>query len=242
MSVVDGGFGLDFMDGGAGVDTLDVTFFNGAYHLNMVTGVTNFVGETAINFEYVHTGNGHDIITGTLGANYIDTNGGNDRVFAGSGNDRVYAGTGNDFVDGGAGNDRLLGEAGNDSLIGGTGNDYINGTSYAAEGNGERDVLTSGSLNDQDLFVLGDRSGGVGRVFYNNAGDSDLAIIRDFDRYNFVGDLADRIQLMGSAAAYSITSEQGGAGIRFGGDLIGLVEGVSAANLNLNNSNQFTYV
>ena len=41
----DGGAGNDQMNGGSGFDTLDVRFFNGAYHLNMATGVTNFVGE-----------------------------------------------------------------------------------------------------------------------------------------------------------------------------------------------------
>jgi serralysin len=53
---------------------LDVTFLGGAYAINLTTGVTNFVGETAVNFEsdiYRYTafsestvGAGRDIING----------------------------------------------------------------------------------------------------------------------------------------------------------------------------------
>ena len=66
---IDGGTGLDRMDGGAGIDTLDVRFWNGAYNLNMITGVTNYAGETAVNFENVYTGGGNDRIIGTAGNN-----------------------------------------------------------------------------------------------------------------------------------------------------------------------------
>jgi Ca2+-binding RTX toxin-like protein len=48
---IDGRFGLDTMDGGNNIDTLDVSFFSGAYVLDMTTGITNFIGEIAINFE-----------------------------------------------------------------------------------------------------------------------------------------------------------------------------------------------
>ncbi|NEZ54989.1 calcium-binding protein, partial [Adonisia turfae] len=239
---IDGGLGLDRMDGGAGIDTLDVRFWNGAYNLNMITGVTNYVGETATNFERVYTGAGNDIITGTAGANYIHTGAGNDSVFAGAGNDTVVGGLGNDVLRGEAGNDYLLGDRGNDILVGGLGNDRLNGTTLTAEGTGERDILFSGNTNDTDVFVLGQN----GRVFYNDQGNTDHAVLRDFDAYNFVGDIADRIQLVGSAASYSLSNVSvngvAGAGISFGGDLIGIVQGVNAASLNLANTNQFTYV
>lgn len=95
---IDGGSGLDVMDGGVGIDTLDVTFWNGAYELNMNTGVTNFAGETAVNFENVNTGSGNDNIIGTAGNNVINTGAGNDTLMGGSGSDTLN-GT-NSTVDG----------------------------------------------------------------------------------------------------------------------------------------------
>ncbi|MEH2280480.1 MAG: M10 family metallopeptidase C-terminal domain-containing protein [Nostoc sp.] len=102
---IDGGFGLDTLNGGAGVDTLDVTFFSGAYVLNLTTGVTNFVGETAINFENVNTGAGNDSITGSVANNVINT---------GSGNDTINGGDGDDILIGGAGTDRITDGGGDD--------------------------------------------------------------------------------------------------------------------------------
>ena len=124
---IDGGFGLDQMNGGAGFDTLDVRFFNGSYHLNMTTGVTNFAGETAINFERVLTGNGSDRITGTTGNDYIYTGGGNDRAYGGAGDDFISGQAGNDALYGQSGADRIYGGAGNDLISGGAGDDYQNG-------------------------------------------------------------------------------------------------------------------
>ncbi|MGK7890728.1 MAG: calcium-binding protein, partial [Leptolyngbyaceae cyanobacterium] len=228
--IIDGGFGLDAMDGGLGNDTLDTRFLSLDYSLNMVTGVTNFVGETAVNFENVFTGAGNDLILGTAGANLIDS------------------GAGDDEIEGGAGNDILIGGAGVDILLGEAGNDVLNGTRFALQGTGEVDGLISGSVDDQDTFVLGERIGGTGRVFYNDQGNSDLAVIFDFDLHNFAGDTADRIQLVGNASLYSITNVTlgsfSGAGIRVAasGDLIGLVDGVNAFDMNLAASTQFTYV
>ncbi|NJN31086.1 MAG: S8 family serine peptidase [Synechococcales cyanobacterium RM1_1_8] len=225
---IDGGFGLDYMDGGSGIDTLDVRFWSGTYELNMQTGITNFTGETAVNFENVYTGSGADHITGNSASNYINT---------GAGNDRIEAGSGNDWLLGGAGNDELLGDGGND---------YLNGTDYSSQGTGERDILTSSSYGDQDTFVLGERQGLGGRVFYNDQANSDYALIRGMDVFDFVGDVADRIQLLGSSVSYSLSNMTVdgvfGTGIRFGGDLIGLVAGVNSSSLSLSNSNHFIYV
>ncbi|MEO0826789.1 MAG: M10 family metallopeptidase [Cyanobacteria bacterium J06635_15] len=99
---VDGGFGDDSMDGGPGVDTLDVRFWNAGYELNMKTGVTNFAGETAKNFENVYTGDGNDEIIGTSEANFIDAGAGNDRLEGKDGDDILIGGEGDDFLDGGA--------------------------------------------------------------------------------------------------------------------------------------------
>ncbi len=93
------------MDGGTGIDTLDVTFFSGAYVLNMTTGVTNFAGETAVNFENVNTGAGNDKITGNSSNNVINTDAGNDTIDGGNGNDTLIGGSGTDRMTDGGGDD-----------------------------------------------------------------------------------------------------------------------------------------
>lgn len=135
---------------------------------------------------------------------------------------------------------------GNDRVTGGFGNNYLNGTGFAPQGRGERDVLISSSYGNTDTFVLGERQDGTGRVFYNDFNNSDYAVLQNFDLYNVAGEIADRIQLMGSASSYSLANVNVGgvvgAGISFLGDLIGVVQGVNAGAMNLSDTNQFTYV
>lgn len=96
----------EFLDGGAGIDTVDTTSWNGTYEVNLAAGTTNF-GEVFTSFENVITGGGADIITGTSGANVIRT---------GAGTDTVNAGDGDDIVEGGDGADTMHGEGGIDTL------------------------------------------------------------------------------------------------------------------------------
>lgn len=222
-----GGSGDDYMDGGSGIDTVDYRHWSGGGTYNLSTEIASFAGfynEEIRNFENINTGAGVDSIIGSTANNRID------------------AGAGDDTIDAGSGNDYILGGIGNDTIVGGWGNDYLNGTVHAAQGTGERDILVSGTMADTDTFVLGEN----GRVFYNDQGEADHAVLQDFDLHNFVGDIADRIQLLGSAASYSLSdvsvSGIAGAGIHFAGDLIGIVQNVSAASLNLADTNQFTYV
>ncbi|TRV00306.1 MAG: hypothetical protein EWV73_11585 [Microcystis wesenbergii Mw_QC_B_20070930_S4D] len=56
------GIGSETMDGGAGTDTIDHTAFAGNYVFNMTTGLTNFVGESFINFENANMGAGNDSV------------------------------------------------------------------------------------------------------------------------------------------------------------------------------------
>ena len=128
----------------------------------------------------------------------------------------------------------------------------MTGTDSISDGVGERDVLSSSSTLDEDLFVLGDAS----TTYYLDSGASStqsFARITDFD---ILGALADQIQLEGSASNYRLNTVtvigQSGVGIyrREGtsspgdDDLIGLIQGsgVNTSSLNLNNGNQFVYV
>ncbi len=169
----------ELLDGGFGIDTLITTTFNGDYEIDLVSGDTNFNGESFINFENVTTGNGNNTVTGTGGANIINTGTGDDTVNGGNGRDVVNLGAGNDtysdtaqndangrdIVNGGAGNDTINGGGGNDTLNGGDGNDLIfgaNGFDIINGGNGF-DTIFGGNGNDtvnggngRDVTDLGD--------------------------------------------------------------------------------------
>jgi subtilisin family serine protease len=83
----------------------------------------------------------------------------------------------------------IYGTTGSDNLVGGSGNDIISGVPATGTnlGRGTIDTLTGGAGND--LFILGDARG----RFYDdgnsrNAGNSDYALIKDFEQ-------GDKIQL-----------------------------------------------
>ncbi|MBE9068687.1 S8 family serine peptidase [Leptolyngbya cf. ectocarpi LEGE 11479] len=163
-----------------------------------------------------------------------------------AGIEKVITGDGNDFLTGNSSSNVLIGMRGNDRVAGGGGNNSINGTGYASQGDGERDILISSNFSNTDTFILGERQNSSGRVFYNDNGNADYALLQNFDAHNFASDVADRIQLLGRASSYSISnvSVSGiiGAGISYLGDLIGLVQGVNASSLSLSNTDHFTFV
>ncbi|MEG4169083.1 MULTISPECIES: calcium-binding protein [unclassified Microcoleus] len=96
-----------------------------------------------------------NLITDTLGSNFIIGGNGTDVITTGSGDDILFgdssnATLGDDTLNAGAGNDTLLGGFGNDYLIGGDGNDSLGGGPGA-------DTLIGGSGNDS--------------FYYNNFGE-----------------------------------------------------------------------
>ncbi|WP_079208851.1 calcium-binding protein [Microcystis aeruginosa] len=134
------GLGTETMDGGAGTDTIDHTAWGGNYVFNMATGLTNFGGESFINFENANMGAGNDSVTGNASANIINGGAGNDTLGGGAGIDTLNGGDGNDVItsdgDGGTyrgdgGNDTLSSGLGNETMDGGTGTDTIDHTIFA---------------------------------------------------------------------------------------------------------------
>ncbi|MEN6319610.1 MAG: M10 family metallopeptidase C-terminal domain-containing protein, partial [Syntrophaceae bacterium] len=116
------------LDGGAGTDTLDTTpVSSGSYTINMATGVTSWAGESFTNFENLNSGSTNDTITGTSGANIINSGAGDDVVNSGEGGDTVYGGDGNDTIYGEGYWDTIYGGAGNDTLLGGFTTDTVYG-------------------------------------------------------------------------------------------------------------------
>ena len=148
LVIVDGTFaGNDTLDGGAGNDTLALLpDDNRNLTVDMVAGgvADGMAGAQEFsNFENVITGGGNDSVTGTSGANFISTQGGNDTVQAGDGNDTVEGGDGNDSLLGGAGDDSILGGAGNDTIVGGS-PETIAGPNLIVNGSFEAGVPDNG--------------------------------------------------------------------------------------------------
>jgi serralysin len=159
----------DNVDGGTGVDRLDlsqittsygaiVDLAGGTWQYNplyggpwTITGVENVDG-TQLD----------DIITGNAAANRLSGNGGHDTIVGGGGADALYGDGGDDLLLGGDGNDILNGGAGNDQLRGGAGNDVFDG------GSGQ-DLFYGEDGNDR-LIIVNGWNGGYGEVFIGGAG------------------------------------------------------------------------
>ncbi|NCR43679.1 MAG: calcium-binding protein [Microcystis aeruginosa SX13-01] len=121
------GLGNETMDGGAGIDTIDHTAWSGSYVFNMATGLTNFGGESFINFENANMGAGNDSVTGNASANLINGGAGNDTLVGGAGVDTLNGGDGNDVITSDGDSGTYRGDGGNDTLFSGLGNETMDG-------------------------------------------------------------------------------------------------------------------
>ncbi len=172
----------DFVDGGAGNDTIST----GDDRDTIIGGTGNDVIDGGID---------DDEITGDDGADRIVGGEGSDTIEGGTGDDTIYAGNdpvlgldalnieddgsnpfgpdlrpdnGRDFVDGGEGNDLIFGADDDDTLIGGSGNDTIDGEidDDLIDGGIGDDSLLGGQGNDTIL-------GGDGNDFINAGRNAD---------------------------------------------------------------------
>ncbi|MGO4527312.1 calcium-binding protein [Microvirga sp. 2MCAF35] len=133
--LVMGGAGNDIIQGGAGADTLsggdgtDTLVYGGA-EVALVDLRTGYVagqaaGDVISGFENVVGGSGHDTVYGSVEANELNGQGGNDILAGADGADTLWGGNGNDWLEGGNGNDVVSGGAGADTLDGGAGTDTL---------------------------------------------------------------------------------------------------------------------
>jgi Ca2+-binding RTX toxin-like protein len=131
---------VDFWDNGfdpAGVTAQGVV-------VNLITGIaTDNWGKTDRLSGFTH-------VAGSLYADRITGNSGNNDLFGDSGNDILDGGAGSDYLDGWDGNDYLIGGAGNDYLSGGAGNDtMLGGTgSDTFESGAGNDTMNGGAITD----------------------------------------------------------------------------------------------
>lgn len=177
----------EVLDGGNGIDTLDTRSWGGLYTINMETGVTNYSGESFLNFEHLISGEGNDSITGNAAANFITTNGGEDLVDGQQGNDTAFLGAGNDVFqwDPGDGSDTVDGQAGTDTLL-------MNGSAaseiFELAPNGGR------LLVGRDVGAILMDTNDVEAVTVNALGGSDVIIVNNLagtDARNVTVNLSD---------------------------------------------------
>ena len=172
------GFGVDFIEGGAGNDVAEIDWSAQALAFSTVASgdvaFGNFV-DTAATL----TGIERVIIATGSGADAITTLGGNDEIRTGAGDDYLNGAGGDDFLDGGAGSDAMTGGLGDDIYLvdefgdsivenSGEGTDEVRtglasymlgasvenltGTAAAGQvltGNGLDNVIRSGSFGDR---------------------------------------------------------------------------------------------
>ena len=142
----DGDSASDFIDGGAGVDTVNylyavsgvTTVAGGTTGVTVNLGVTTAQNtgvagfDTIINVENIQGSMADDSLTGSDGANDL------------------FGGAGRDYLNGGAGDDRVNGFTGSDYVVGGAGNDIVDGGMTGLMG--EMDLLFGGTGADIFLF------------------------------------------------------------------------------------------
>ncbi|MBL4807526.1 MAG: M10 family metallopeptidase C-terminal domain-containing protein [Rhodobacteraceae bacterium] len=117
-----------------------------------------------------------DILTDTVGANWMRGMRGDDTIYGLDGNDKIWGNRGNDTLYGGEGDDRLSGGKGDDILVGGAG----------------RDVMRGGEGADTFIFIQASDSAASGRAdrildFETGIDTIDLSQIIA-DEFNFIGD------------------------------------------------------
>lgn len=176
-----------------------------------------------------------------------------DTLIGGDGNDNIYGGRGSDRLSGFAGSDAIVGSYGNDILEGKEGNDTLIGagrvdqyTGAVSRGIGEIDILTGGTGTDTFVFAGGSARGGGGSSYRFN-GNSDYALITDFNKSEDIISLAN-VEFSGSSSTtveYSLgTSPEGlptGTGVYVNNlgtqpDLIAILQGVDSNSVSLTES------
>ena len=154
---------------------------------------------------------------------------------------------------GGEGDNQLFGKAGNDSLVGGNGSDWISGDAgddilWGTTGNGfvgfdtaQIDTLTGGE--GRDTFALAD---GRNDIYYNESGEADYTIIRDFDKNNDklgINFLSDRFYYtLSSALPSGVTKGQSLYYNTERSELIAVIQTSDGSLLDLSKDSIFTAV
>ncbi|MEB8386971.1 calcium-binding protein [Rhodobacteraceae bacterium KMM 6894] len=187
------GGGADRYDGGADKDYISYYDSSGGVTLDLEANTASgswASNDTVLNFESVSgSKTGDDEISGTSGANTIQTYGGDDRVYDRGGDDIVKLGSGDDYVRVGGGEDRY---------DGGSGDDYI--SYYDSSGGVTLDLAAdtaSGSWASNDSVENFESASGSRTGDDEISGTSGANVIRTYGGDDRVYDRggADKVEL-----------------------------------------------
>ena len=203
--------------------------------------------EQIVNIDFIHGGDGNDVIIAKATASTLFGDNGNDIIFGGAGDDALIGGSfsdhldqpndGADIIHGGAGNDVLRGGNGDDQLFGDDGDDNLRGDLGS-------DILNGGAGSDIASFRydFATRSGatsydpGAGITFDGRAvGSADTVTIDDLrggtdtlisiERLLVTGTNYDDHIIGGVQAAYNQLAGFGGSDTLEGGSAGDLLDG-----------------
>ena len=174
---------LDKVNGGAGVDTYDVSGTSDNVYINIgnvaqpVANAGTLTAYTATanggstdlirNFENVKAGAGNDFAFGSSANNVLEGNGGTDTLYGFGGLDSLKGGSGSDVLIGGAGRDILAGGTDNDTFV------YASVSDSRVTDN-NRDSIVDFTLGDRiDLSAIdANTKNGIGNDSFSYIGDS----------------------------------------------------------------------
>ena len=169
----------DVMDGGADVDTVDLTDASDAFFLHdsfsgfhsSLTLSNDYEGRSGTarieNIENIKSGDGDDIID--LTSPDYSLAGQSITVDGGEGNDTLWGSDANETLKGGNGDDELFGGAGVNELIGGAGADEFQFTKTSSN-----DTVVDFNISDGDTLKFFNTGGALfdrNSIFLNSAGD-----------------------------------------------------------------------
>ncbi len=142
----------------------------------------------------ISAGTGSDVVFGGAGDDVLRGGGGFDTIEGGIGNDTILGGAQADFLEGGDGDDQMAGEDGADNLLGGAGNDRMTGDAGNDRlfGGDGADVLRGGTQDDRLLGEAGnDRLFGDGGFDHLDGGDGNDVLAGGGQADNLYGRLGD---------------------------------------------------
>jgi hypothetical protein len=135
---LDGGAGLDYLQGGSGPDRLDLGPDGGSNAIggagdDVIVGSGNLLGEAGNDMLQAGAGatgafggEGEDVLIGSSLGDELDGGNGADRIHGGVGDDLIMDDGGRDRIDAGAGNDRIVSRDGEiDEITCGPGRDHV---------------------------------------------------------------------------------------------------------------------